>query len=133
MSMDLHDAELENTQLRRDLDSMHVRVGAVEDLLMNQAHHTCRCNPTRTTVADHATHRRDCRWSPSPARPAQVIVCGGNSTHDEPYRLVDIEDHLDPAPVWWNDGEGSGSGGENEDVGEGSGEGPAPREESPEV
>ena len=129
--MDLHNAELENTQLRNDLNDIHVRVRAVEDLLMNQAQHACRCNATRTVVADRATRRSNCRWSPSPARPAQVIVRGGNGTHDERYRLVEIEDHPDSAPAWWVDGEGSGD--ENEDAGEGSGEGPAPREESPEV
>ena len=37
MSMDLYDAELVNTQLRRDLDSMHVRVRVVEDLLIVRA------------------------------------------------------------------------------------------------
>ena len=122
-------SELENTQLRNDLNDMHVRVRAVKDLLMNQAQHACRCNATRTVVADRATRRSNRRWSPSPARPAQVIVCGGNGTHEEPYRLVEIEDCPDPAPAWWEDG----SGGENEDAGEGSGEGPAPREESPEM
>ena len=55
MSMDLHNTELENTQLRNDLNDMHVRVWAVEDLLMNQAQHACRCNATRTVVADRAT------------------------------------------------------------------------------
>ena len=64
------------------------------------------------------------------ATPARVIVRGGNGTHDEPYRLVEIEDRLDPALAWWVDGDGDD---ENEDAGEGSGEGPAPREESPEV
>ena len=130
MSMDLHDAELENAQLRRDLNDMTVRIHAVETLLMNQAEHACRCNATRMVVADRATCRSNRRWSPSPARPAQVIVRGGNGTHDEPYRLVEIEDRPDPAPAWWVDGDGDD---ENEDVGEGSGEGPAPREESPEV
>ena len=123
--MDLHDAERENLDLRRDLNAMTVRVRALEQVVINQGRNACRCAATRTVVADRATRRRNRRWTPSPIR---VVIRGGAGTQDDPHRLVEFED-VDRAesPV------AGGSGSRSEEADESGAEGPAPREESPEL